>query len=605
MNKILRGMLLLVATSGFAYAGQTVDEFGYNQSLLKAGGTAISMMFTNKDGEQISKDKRLTIVQNKSESFTLRAFKFTSDEDYSFSLPMAVKNERIKVEDPNLYVSNSGSTCNFQLQSISQCSFTLLANYESTVGQTRSVHYDSNDSTIFPSGSQAINILPSNAGGQISGIGSAGIPNILTGIAVSDINSDDNESFTIKVSDLTNVKELHLEYQINDSTIAQFADSNTTQKCATGYTSSQSELECSNTITPLKTGNTTITFDKDNSYWIDINGNRFAYEESQLPSIKVNIGTLYTGYRDGTVFRKGNTAIKLSSGKGVKTLAVDGANHRLYAISGSNIYQQNDFSTSNLDLNKIEKQLPTFDGDQQLAQTLSLTNESDLLLVGTGFGMVYSFNQSTGSWNLESDLLSSVISGETDTYLTKFNYFANEDGNFAVRESNGNWTYASNNIVKESSYSELHISAQNDQVYVAATFAKITGGYSDIFHWENNKLVKVILNSNNPFVDDNYIVSLFNDGNNNLFASGSDGALYQYKIGGNSREWLKVTTTTNITLNSISDIATDKNHNIYLAAGKGGVYKLKKVSNNSYEVIKLKLYSNVNNPTTVVIDNNQ
>ena len=61
--------------------------------------------------------------------------------------------------------------------------------------------------------------------------------------------------------------------------------------------------------------------------------------------------------------------------------------------------------------------------------------------------MVYSFNQSTGSWNLESDLLSSVISGETDTYLTKLNYFANEDGNFSVRESNGNWTYASNNIV--------------------------------------------------------------------------------------------------------------------------------------------------------------
>jgi hypothetical protein len=284
---------------------------------------------------------------------------------------------------------------------------------------------------------------------------------------------------------------------------------------------------------------------------------------------------------------------------GVKSLAIDGPNHRLFAISGNKIYKQNNISNSTLQLND-NYTVPDLGGTQN-AQTLSLTNESNTILIGTGKGKIYSFDPTTNAFKKESDFSrSSVISGDTDTIGTKYNYFVDDRNNFAVRNDKNEWISNTNKSLLNG-LNNLHISAHLNDVYVAADIppadsTKDDGG-SELLHWENESLVKVTINDT-PFKDGNYIITLFNDGTD-LFAGSSHGKLY--KLNKATFEWGQFT---QISTNVITDIAIDKNKNIYLSAGNEGVYKITR--NNPKSAEKLEAYSEqiLGTPVSLVIDNN-
>ncbi len=589
----------MIATSGVAYAGQTVDKFGSNQSIIKSSGVLLSTYWLDKDGQELPFDAPLTVMQGKPENFKFMVFR-TNGLSLAINFGMSIIDPDYNLfSDPELTLKNTGY-CKFDINiSKDPCDFKLIAKDTSTVGQDRLIMAKSLNPSIANSSSMDINIIENNPGGTIIGTGPSHETNILTAMAISQISANDKESFTLTIDNLKNVKTINLAYQIEDTSIAQFESLETkTQTCNVDATG-KDKVECTINVIPLKTGNTKITFLNGKNTFTDINNNVISYESSQLKYIKVNIGTLYAGYLTGNVFRKGSSVVNLGSNVGVKSLAIDGQNHRLFAISGNKIYQQNNISNSTLQLDNYYH-IPDLGGTQD-TQTLSLTNESNTILIGTGKGKIYSFNPTTNLFKKESDFSrSSVISGDTDTMGTKYNYFVDDRNNFAVRNESNQWIFNTNKNLLNG-LSNLHVSAHLNDVYVAADirptgFVNDNGG-SELLHWENESLVKVSIN-NTPFKNGNYIITLFNDGVD-LFAGASYGKLY--KLNKVTFEWILFA---DIKAGVITDIAIDKNKNIYLSAWSDGVYKINR--NNPNNPLKLDEYSDktLNNPVSLVIDNN-
>lgn len=442
-----------------------------------------------------------------------------------------------------------------------------------------------------------------NSGGEIIGSGPSTEKNVLTAMAISDDSKQDNESFTVTIKNLTNIQTIHLEYKIEDTKIAQFdAIEPQNHTCNINVTPGESTVQCIVNVTPLQTGNTKISFTDGNNYWTDLQGNKSYYESTQLQDVKVNIGSLYVGYDSGFVFRKGSTPIDLTptTNIGVRSLAVDGPNHRLFAISGNGIYKQNDFSNTSLNL-VLESSLPNQGSLSQNLQTLSLTNESDTILLGTSTKKVLAFKPSDNSYTVESIFKGSIIGIATDTEQTNLNYVVDSLNNFAVRDQDNNWIFNTDkDIVKK--LDNLQVTAFNGEVYVSASLPPTTttskDGGSELLTWQSGKLIKVIT-TNSPFVDGNYIVSLFNN-KNMLFASSSDGELY--RLNRLNNQWEQIATL--LRISAITDIAVDKNSNIYLATGASGVYKIKADDLNNTNLLKNYSASTLGGSRTLVIDNN-
>ena len=596
---------MLITTSGVAYAGQTVDKFGFDQNKVRSSGSAVSMFWVDKDGNTLENYEALTIMQSKSETFSLVAHLANSPSDFNLTLD-TYDNDFNKANDLSLEVlgsNNLGKDCYFRFSSgnnLEKCDIRLTAVESSAVGKERFVSYI-DERSITNNNDKEIKVTPYNTGGQITGVGSSREPNVLTAIAVSANSKNDNESFIIKINNLKDVATVHLEYQIDDTAIAQFDATNIDRQTCEKTLNGQSEMECMINVTPLQVGNTKIKFVGKN-YWTDAVGNKTDYEASQLTDIKVNVGSLYAGYDTGKVVRKGST--QDVSSKSIRSLAVDGQNHRLFAISGNGIYQQNDFSSQNINLT-LESSIPNHGSMPQDAQTLSLTNKPDTLLIGTSAKRVLAFNRADNSYTVESIFRGSIISISTDTKLTNFNYFADSANNFAVRDDKNNWIFNSdNNVVK--GLNNLQVTAYDNSAYVSAeilpsSFNANDGG-SKLLHWQNGKLVSIYINGVDPFAKGTnlYIKTLFNNGENILFAGASNGGLYQFNTLTN--QWIRLRVS-GLNANHISDIAIDRNKNIYLASDDG-VYRIKK--NHPDVAKKLDLYSTASLGTlsTLVIDNN-
>lgn len=595
--------MILVILSGVVFAGQTAPGYGFKQN---RGGFEYGVKWLNADGTDL-KDNPLKVEKDKTASYFLYAYKLDgllmSDSTTALLSVYDENDDPIDTGDTTL-TSAAGNKCVFN-KANPKCAVTLATTAAAPEGDDqRQAYYDAEDGS-FAQKFQWMNIFVVRDGGKIDAVGPDREPNKLTGIAVSDNSKDDDVPLTIRVTGAKHTKAVHLEFDVetSGSTIAaidgnKFCDITTFDASGTG--------SCDVMVTPSAIGKTTIKFRGDNHWTSDaIIPVDTPYQAADLPDVGVNVGTLYAGYQgSNSIHRKGQTVdFVLPDGtQGVKGLVVDGPNHKLYAADGSNIYAQ----TSNLADQLVMTKLATLPKVKEYANTLTYTNDGDILLVGSSNKNVYEISVSTGTATLKPPKAANSIYTATVDAFNGINYLGDMSNSF-ITYKNKTVDLDIKKKVFDSKYNSFVVAANNNQVYAAAEY----GGTeteemgSTLFHWTGTAMEEVTLDtaSQDIFTGNKSITMLTYMGND-FYAGSSDGELYRLNTSVNPFKWDLVLSAGS---GAVIDNAHDKNGTLYLATAAGGVYKIPNDRGSLGSPVKIDNYSTAaqGHAISVVVDNNQ
>ncbi len=605
---------MLLISVGASNAGQTVKQFDINQSLLKTaypaptwvkGSDLLNLENANFDDFRIP----LQIEQGIPETFYLGFFEY---EEYDPRLEQSFAGLKI-VDDGNFVQKDINITggsdyteyarCKFSFTDVKYngekfkrllCPVTLTASaHPDLIGNVSPRHVsasrEANSTLDFANEKKNINVIPYDESGVIQVVAADGKPNTISALAVSNTSENDNIEIKFEVLGATKTTAAYLKFKSTDEKIAKL--SKTT--CDIKVDEITSKGSCTVTLTPIRNGNATI--DLSDSTYLRNDGKTLKYQK--LPTVHLNIGSLYAGYINGNVYRKGTTQM-LKEGSSVRALAMNSKDNILYAINDTNVYTQ-----QNPMLNLALKPIVSIGDATNLLQTLSLSNNVNELLVGNGNG---AFKVTGGAAKpLAKNKLQSIVSSYIDQE-TNIVYFADSKNNLGVYKNESLTEYELSELAGKNNL----VAANSGAVYVSSSRNLPFGNNKNSailykFIAENNdsvgKLVE-IKTSNKPF-ESTSIKKLFfadmDENRVNLYAASNTGKLYRLDTMANPPKWeLKADINTT---GSIQDVVVDNLRNIYIAVDG----KVLRIKNHESTAIELPDYTDTKTkPASLVVDNN-
>lgn len=440
-------------------------------------------------------------------------------------------------------------------------------------------------------------------GGSLKWYGPNNNSEKITVIAVSDDLFDDSVPVTYTVKGSKGVSEIHLAFSIKDTNVI----SSNTLSCDIQINQNGDGKCQAIKITPVKYGNTRLSIDFKNSYWIS----KHLVQKQKLITlypfgvspVKISVGTVYAGYQNDIIHSKFTEYNISDQKKGVSTLKLSSNNNILYAVDGNGVYKKKLGKLfADTPLEKIAT-LPNKD----TAKAVELMAGSNKLLIGSSKGNI--FGVTDRQWlAVESPALLQTLDNSvgisTRDNITNIAYFIDSANNLAIyytdRWLNEFW-YTSPMVITDDIYAKVtSVTANAGKVYVAAdTYDAQFNGCSTLYKWVNKQMSRVTIAGDNPFINDNYISKLafFND---ELYASGSDGILYKLNIAKTELPYWEI--IPDLAVGSIADFTVDKNGNIYVASGFSGVWKIPfDHSKKAYKIYT----SMVKSARSIQIDNGQ
>lgn len=586
MCKVLFSLTIIILLSTkFVCAGQSLEYFS-NKVQLKNSGWPIALQWLDSNFKSIDVNTPLYIQQNELADYYLYAYRIDSGDDENV--------EAILKAESNINLSLN--LCGFSSNN-RHCSVGLKHSGDIIGDKASRIRYEPKDGVSFHASSKDISIF--SISHEIEDFGP------LTAIAVSDEPKQDNVPLKIKAKGTENLKQIHLEFEIENTEVADF-EGKKIESCDINFTGTE-PLVCDKLIqvTPYAIGKTKINF-INKSYWIAKGGNVKNYYTSLKPT-QVNVGTLFAGYSRARVYRKGSKpyTIQAFNTSPVRSIAVDQPSHRLYALLPEALYKQDNVATTQLELNKKLYIIPRESG-----QTLGLTDVANRVMIGSFDSNFYKVDSVLNGrfGKMSGSIIASSLDKENN-----ITYFADNTNGLGIYYSNfeqfGQDTFeAFESCIDSNVYSSMLVAANNNVVYAAVSRTAgtpTTEPLSKLFAWVNESMVEVKITGENPFTAISYITMLVFH-HNRLYAGTSDGKLYYLNRENAQFKWQLVATTTG----EIVDSAIDMNGNIYLANKQNGVWKVPFNTNgdinppykiNNYSKDENSLALNVN---TIAIDNN-
>jgi hypothetical protein len=608
INKSLLGIALTFSLSG-VYAHQTLEKYTQKtQQPVRNSANELRWLYA----DQVTPVGNYTpfdLMQGQESEFYLHAYRIdgAAPAGIDFYADLSVLDEKDEIKSD--IDMNPKNQCHFKTGEIDMCKVRLTATKQTPIGEkTRQIKYDEAEGSDidFIGAYKWLNIYQRADGGIIDGIGPDKVINKLTAITTASRDHEkDNIPLTLRVHGSENATRIHLVYAIKDiSGIAEIKQST----CDITTFDSQGNGSCfAGEVTPLKMGKTEIILDQVNSSWFSASGE---HKYTDLSPVSVHVGALYAGYqKSNMVFRIGSEFTITDQKKGVKSIVIDGVQHKLYAIDGKSVYRQNKINEApSLNLTNIM----THPSGAGTFDTLSLTDTPNKILLGVANEEVVLLNDSgiPDDWDRVGNMFNSLVGASIDEQ-TNIGFFSDMNNTLGVYYSKYNddddepkFTTYKNTL--DGHYTSMLVAADANLVYASADYSVIADDpqlRSDLFFWEKNgrqqKMVPVKTDNESPFKNRNTITMLrFFHGK--LYAGSTNGDLYslEYPVGAPKPHWKFITHIDG----AISDTAVDANNNGYLAAGFAGVWKIPFDNQSPYLLEDYKKSAAVN---TVAIDNNR
>jgi hypothetical protein len=608
---------MLIISFGVSNAGQTVKQFDINQSFLKTTYPSTNLVKASEISHLDSYndfETPLQIEQGIPEKFYLRLSDYDGNPNFENTyagLKIITSNNNLK-DDINITGEHDNSEyalCKFNFKDMifldSQesssfkyllCPITLTASpHPDLIGNVSPHHisyFPQNGNTVdFANKTKQINVIPHDESGIIQVVAADGKPNTISALSVSNTSENDNIEIKFEVLGATKTTDAYLKFKSTDEKIAKL--SKTT--CDIKVDEITSKGSCKVTLTPIRNGNATI--DLSDSTYLRNDGKTLKYQK--LPAVHVNIGSLYAGYMNGKVYRKGTTQM-LEGGSSVRALAINSKDDILYAINSTKVYAQ-----QNPMLNLSLKSIVSIGDERNTLQTLSLTNNVNELLVGNGNGAFKVTGDISKQLANNNNTLKSIVSSYIDQE-TNIVYFADNNNNLGVYKNESLTKYKLPGLAGKNNL----VAANSGAVYISSSHNLPFGNNMNSailykFITENNdsvgKLVE-IKTSNKPF-ESTSIKKLFfadmDENRVNLYAASNTGKLYRLDTIANPPKWeLKADINTT---GSIQDVVVDNLRNIYIAVDG----KVLRIKNHESTAIELPDYTDKNTkPASLVVDNN-
>jgi hypothetical protein len=587
-------------------AGQNIAKFldlqvYSNDFATKSVNTYLYWLDANKS-EPADPLATLSIQQNAKNYYYL--FAYTEDSVNSIHAGIVIKDKKENVNDIN-FSSKDGNTCNFEYMDDKWlCKVMFNATESSPLDkETRYIHsYPKNNATAdFYGLTQELSIKPLSEVGVITSSGPDGLENTLTGIAVSDDATNDKVPLTIKIDNAeSSVTNLKFNFEFADTSIAD-ADGKSIGSCEINSITQSSNGSCIINVTPKQIGKTQMRM-LNTSYWTDKDKTQHYFSEKTLKSqtVEINIGTLFAGYNNLSlskfmVYRKGLglTTIPDESGEVIRGLAIDEPQHKLYIMSPKKLYKQDNTTASTLALTKLYN-IPKDGG-----QTLSLFNLKNSVIIGTGTGSIYPFNEDNKLLPISSGP-DSLINSTLDP-ANNILYFADSKGGLTSLASNTSGTIKTTHSFNVIPTQKPLLAVYKSKLYVAASTITPFSKNSKLYIWNKPRMTEVKMDSNttDPFNKGQNITSLFFTRQGKLYATSNTGNLYYLSNRESTNpKWESVATISGIGF--LKDTAIDANGNIYLASDKG-IWKVP--FNNQRSPYRLDNYES--DVSAIVVDNNR
>ncbi len=600
MYKLLFSLnVILLLSTKFVLAGQSVEYFS-NKVQFKNSGWPIALQWLDSNLKSIDVNTPLYIQQNELADYYLHAYRIDNHDNST------IATAKLKIIEQDSFESKfdidlSTTDCQFSNQ-YRLCNISLKDIGSPVENLARQLYYEATDAVSFPASSKDIFTFTKKPENVIENFGA------LNAIAVSDEPKQDNVPLKLKAKGTENLKQIHLEFEIENTDVADF-EGKKIESCNINFTGTES-LVCDKLIqvTPYAIGKTQINFIIDNSYWI-LKGSNEKNHYTSLDSIQINVGTLFAGYSRARIYRKGSKpyTIEAFNTSPVRSIAVDELSHSLYALLPEALYKQDNVAKNQLELNKKLYIIPGGSG-----QTLGLTDVANRVMIGSLDYSFYKVDKSSALNGKFGNMFGSIIASSIDKE-NNITYFADSNNGLGIYYSNfeqfgydifeGFQTRIDANV-----YSNMVIAADNNIVYAAVSRtagAPTNEPFSKLFAWVNESMSEVKITGINPFAGISYITMLVFR-HNRLYAGTNDGRLYYLNRESGIFKWQLIATTTG----EIVDSAIDINGNIYLANKQNGVWKVPfNTNSNINTAYKINNYSQDENSlaltvNTIAIDNN-